>query len=282
MTAVPDRSETQASLRRPREGTGLAALAALVLLALAAWAALLLQAVRAQGEEGTWIDVICRPALSTAGGGLWTAWAATAGLWMLMSTAMMLPTAVPMLASYTDAADRRRRETGQGAPSLMLVAAGYLAIWLAVSAFAALVQVGAAQLGTGIVLPPRLGGILAGVAVGIAGLYQFSEWKLACLTFCRHDVPAEAAASGAAGALRAGLVQGLRCLGCCGAVMAMMLVAGFMNVFWMAGFALLMTAEKLSDGLVLPRAIGAGLVALGLVLAVQAVGPAAVLAWMAR
>lgn len=263
-----------------------AALVALALLVMAAWAALLAQAWRAGGEE-PFFAALCGPALAVAGGG-WRAavfdWATTSVLWSVMSIAMMLPTAVPMVLSYSVAASRQ----GAAAPSPLVVAVGYGAVWLAVSAAAALVQVLGARLVAGLFAglfadfapPPQLTGVLAGAAIGAAGLYQFSEWKLACLAVCRHDVPAEAAARGAAGVFAEGVSQGLRCLGCCGAVMALMLLAGVMNLFWMAGFALMMTLEKLSTGLWAPRAIGVLLVTLGLAVAVGGVGLAPILGWL--
>jgi predicted metal-binding membrane protein len=255
----------------------LTALTALGLLILAAWAALLLQAWRSGGDE-PFLAALCRPGLASASpevGGFLADWGSTALLWVVMSLAMMLPTAVPMVLSYDAAASK----AGPRAPSPIFVAAGYGFVWLVVSTAAALAQTAWAHWASGLGLPPVLATILAGVAIGAAGLYQFSEWKLACLAFCRHEVPREAGSLGRAGVFAVGIGQGLRCLGCCGAVMAMMVVAGFMNLFWMAGFALLMTIEKLSTGLWAPRAIGVALVSLGLAVAAGGVGLKPILGW---
>ncbi|MFO1151977.1 MAG: DUF2182 domain-containing protein [Alsobacter sp.] len=253
------------------------ALSALGLLILAAWAALLLQAWRTPGEDA-FLVALCRPGLgapSPGVAGFLADWGTTALLWVAMSLAMMLPTAVPMVLSYDAAAAR----TGGRAPSLLWVAAGYGLVWLVVSLLAALAQTAWVRLTAGAGLPPAVATILAGVAIGAAGLYQFSEWKLACLAFCRHDVPPGTASLSRNGVFAVGIGQGLRCLGCCGAVMGMMLVAGLMNLFWMAGFALLMTVEKLSTGVWAPRAIGVALVALGLAVAVGGVGLKPILGW---
>ncbi len=46
------------------------------------------------------------------------------------------------------------------------------------------------------------------------------------------------------GALRMGARHGLYCLGCCWALMAVLVAVGTMNVAWMAGLALLILLEK--------------------------------------
>lgn len=49
---------------------------------------------------------------------------------------------------------------------------------------------------------------------------------------------------GVVGALRMGLQQGVACLGCCRAPMALAFVGGTMNLVWMGGAMVLMTIEK--------------------------------------
>ena len=77
---------------------------------------------------------------------------------------------------------------------------------------------------------------------------------------------------GVPGALRAGAVHGVYCLGCCWALMAVLVVVGLMNLMWMAGMVVLFFAEKYwKHGLVLAKVAGVALVALGV----------AVIAWPA-
>jgi len=71
---------------------------------------------------------------------------------------------------------------------------------------------------------------------------------------------------------RLGLRQGLYCLGCCFAAMLIMFAAGAMNVVWMAILAILMTAEKMTTTTQFSRAVGTGFVAIGLGIAVMALG----------
>jgi len=73
------------------------------------------------------------------------------------------------------------------------------------------------------------------------------------------------------GALALGLRHGGYCIGCCWALMALLFVAGVMNVVWIAALAILVLAEKvIPAGRALSRIAGAGLVAAGVWLILQA------------
>jgi predicted metal-binding membrane protein len=63
--------------------------------------------------------------------------------------------------------------------------------------------------------------------------------------------------------LRLGLQQGMLCLGCCWAMMALMFALGAMNVVWMAALGVLMTIEKLSTTARFSEAVGFVFVAVG-------------------
>ena len=100
------------------------------------------------------------------------------------------------------------------------------------------------------------------VALVAVGLYQLSPAKTACLKSCRsplgffmtHDFGA-----GLGGALRLGGLHGAICLGCCWALMALMVVAGSFSAAWMAVLALIFIAEKSwRHGLALSRVVGVG------------------------
>jgi predicted metal-binding membrane protein len=75
----------------------------------------------------------------------------------------------------------------------------------------------------------------------------------------------------ARGSLALGLRHGGYCIGCCWALMALLFVAGVMNVVWIAALAILVLAEKvIPAGRALSRIAGAGLVAAGVWLILQA------------
>ena len=143
--------------------------------------------------------------------------------WVAMMTAMMLPSAAPLVLLYARSAAARRRV------ELVL---GYLVVWAAIG-----LPVYAAQ----DVLPTSalaIAGVLAA-----AGVYQFTPLKDACLRQCR--TPANFLMERwTRSALRLGAEHGLYCVGCCWALMAVLVVAGAMGVVWAAGIAAVVFAEK--------------------------------------
>jgi len=97
----------------------------------------------------------------------------------------------------------------------------------------------------------------------LAGLYQFSPMKAACLARCRSPLAFFLSEwrGGMTGALHMGLKHGLDCLGCCWALMLLAFVGGTMNLIWMALATVLMTLEKLpSFGRPLTKPVGALLI----------------------
>ncbi len=76
---------------------------------------------------------------------------------------------------------------------------------------------------------------------------------------------------GTRGALIMGLKHGSYCVGCCWILMALLFVAGVMNLFWVATIAAFVLAEKvLPRGNLVARVAGGMLVLAGLVLLGQA------------
>jgi predicted metal-binding membrane protein len=114
-------------------------------------------------------------------------------------------------------------------------------------------------------------GRVAGTVLLLAGLYQLSPLKRACLDQCRSPLAfiMRLSRPGIAGALRLGGAHGLYCLGCCWALMVLLFVGGVMNLAWIAGLSLLVLAEKYAPpALRLRRVLAAGLIGAGAVLMV--------------
>lgn len=179
-------------------------------------------------------------------------------MWFLMAVAAMLPSAAPMIRTYCEIADTARIKREPVVHPLVLVA-GYLATWLAASvAFTALTLAVYGFAASGQVLDPVIG--LAGaVALAIAGLYQFSGLKQACLKKCRNPFSILFANWSAQPwrIFRLGLQQGVWCLGCCWALMLVMFAVGAMNIFWMALIGLFTLIEKQTTGRVASQTAGA-------------------------
>jgi predicted metal-binding membrane protein len=171
------------------------------------------------------------------------------GVWVTMTAAMMLPSAAP--------AARHVARLGSRVPTL-LFAGGYLTVWTGYG----LLAYGAFRLvtsfDTGWLAWSRGGPYAAGGVIVAAGLYELTPLKRASLRRCRS-------APHGANAFRSGLAHGVDCVGCSGALMAVLFVLGAMSLFWMAVVAAVIFAEKvLPRGLQLPPAFALALVALGI------------------
>ncbi len=211
---------------------------------------------------------LCRPTFGLAMPDV--AWGATGAavvalMWAAMVLAMMLPSAAPMILTYAEIAETAARK-GERIVSPLTIAAGYAAVWLGFAALATLAQfvlTRAALIDAGMA---SASGLFSGALFIAAGLYQFSALKHACLTQCRQPFPFFFAhwQTTPRGVFGLGLRQGLFCLGCCWAMMAVMFAVGVMNVVWMASLGIVMTLEKITSGNRLTTITGAALIALGL------------------
>ena len=151
-------------------------------------------------------------------------------MWIAMMAAMMLPGAAPWISA-------------QGTP----FAAGYLVVWTIFGAGAAVLQSGLDRIGALSGTMALHGAAVAALVVAAVGVYELTPFKSACLRRCRPDDPAHDAALGAGVRtnIAAGIRQGLFCLGCCWALMALLFVAGVMNVLAMLALAAFIVVEKL-------------------------------------
>ena len=190
-------------------------------------------------------------------------------MWLAMTGVMMAPVVLPWLRALSRLAPRRR-ETAPARTRALLIAtfaAGYAVAWAAFSAAAAALQVALAALS--VPVPFGLDAPLySAAALLLAGGFQFTRFKAACLSRCRSPAGYLLAhwRGGAAGHLRMGLGHGLDCVGCCWALMALALVVGMIDLVWMGLLMAVMVAETaLPFGSRVTRPAGAVLIAAGAV-----------------
>lgn len=185
---------------------------------------------------------------------------ATAGaLWGVMMLAMMLPVASPSLLALSRAArERGGRERPCASTGAFLL--GYAITWLGFSLLAAAAQLAlqrAALLsGEGVLTSPAL----ASALLALAGIYQWTPLRDACLTRCRSPMGMFLANwdDGRWGRLKMGARHGAWCVGCCWALMALSFVFGVMNLAWMAlAVAFLLIERAIPGGRWLSRGAGA-------------------------
>lgn len=159
--------------------------------------------------------------------------------WLAMMTAMMFPAVMPVVKLYGRAA-----AAGRVAP-LPFFVAGYIAVWSAIGlpayvAWRALTD----PIADGRPWAARL----AALALLAAAVWQLTPLKAVCLRHCRSPISFflrfGMGVTRPVGALRMGVTHGLFCLGCCWALMAVLVALGTMNLMWMAILTVLIVVEK--------------------------------------
>jgi len=191
--------------------------------------------------------------------------------WGIMMTAMMLPSATPMIALY-GAVRRNLSQTGQAGIPTPLFALIYLALWLATGLpiYAAGVAVDAAA-GTFPTVAGLLPYVLA-LTLAAAGIYQFSPLKRACLRVCASPLSFLIGRwrGGYLGTFRMGLEHAVNCIGCCWGLMVVLVAAGAMSLPWVLSIAAVVFAEKIVPrGEWVARVAGGLLIVLGLLVVAQ-------------
>ncbi|MCA1835074.1 MAG: DUF2182 domain-containing protein [Actinobacteria bacterium] len=191
--------------------------------------------------------------------------------WGVMMTAMMLPSAAPMILLY-GIASRRLGESSEHVIPAELFALTYIALWLLTG-----VPVYAAWVGIG-ELTTRSMTLAAAMRYGIAGtlfatgVYQLSPAKRVCLRQCQAplDFLMRRWRSGYAASLRLAATHAMYCIGCCWGLMLLLVVAGAMSLPWVLAIALVVFAEKvLPGGERTARITGVTLIAAALTVAVR-------------
>ena len=175
----------------------------------------------------------------------WATGFAVVVMWAGMMFAMMLPSAAPMILAF-DEMERRNAEGGRATSRSLAFAGAYLLVWVAYSVLAAGAQWG---LQAGAMLTPMIVSNSAWLTAGLlilAGLYQLTPLKQACLRHCRTPLGFLMAEwrEGTRGAFAMGLKHGLYCAGCCWALMLLLFVAGVMNPAWIVFLTVVVALEK--------------------------------------
>jgi len=193
-------------------------------------------------------------------------------MWWVMMVAMMLPSAAPMILLFA-MVNRKSGEKGGPVVPATLFAGAYLVAWGGFSVMAVALQWG---LERAELLSPMMASrnaAFGGTLLVLAGVYQLSPLKHACLRHCRGPIGfiTQHWRPGRWGAFRMGVHHGLYCLGCCWTLMALLFFGGVMNLYWIAGLALFVLLEKtVPPGHWLASLSGLGLVAWGGTLLVMA------------
>jgi len=250
----PRESLPDATALAGRDPASVLTSALLLVLAAAAWARVLLSPMASDDMAG--MSMAMTPAFSD---GL-----AYVAAWAIMMAAMMLPSAVPMIGLY--AATQRSASPGGRVAAVALFTSTYLGLWALTGVPIYLVSVALGALGE-----TALAYGIAGLLV-IAGIFQFSRLKQVCLRHCRSPLGFLLGhwRAGWRGGVAMGRAHALYCLGCCWALMVVLVVAGAMGLAWVLLIAAGVAAEKLVPrGEWVARLTGVVLVLLGVAVAVH-------------
>lgn len=171
---------------------------------------------------------------------LWAMWAA-------MMAGMMLPSATPLLLLYARTMRNRAAEP-HPARNVYAMAAGYLVVWLGFSLAATALQRALGELSLLTMMMEPATPTAAAVILVIAGIYQLTPLKHACLQACRSPIRLLTARwrEGAAGAFRMGISHGNYCLGCCWALMLILFAGGVMNLAVILALTVWVAVEKIA------------------------------------
>ncbi len=178
--------------------------------------------------------------------------------WVLMTVAMMLPTAVPVLGVFGRLVDER----ADAGLLMAIVVGGYLFVWLGFGIAAHLVGVGIVALAQHSVWVTFNGWLIGVALLLVAGLFQFSRLKYRCLEACGAPLGFVLARwrgrRPAIEAVRLGMAHGAFCVGCCWALMLLLFAIGTGSIGWMVALGAVMAIEKnTSWGRRLARPLGA-------------------------
>jgi predicted metal-binding membrane protein len=177
----------------------------------------------------------------------------------------VLSSALPMIGLYARTQRSAVGSVGEVLP-VALFTLMYLALW-AVTGVP--IYFGSVAL-AGITSDALAYGI-AGVLL-VAGLYQVSPLKQVCLRHCRSPVGFILGhwRAGWRGGLAMGWAHAVYCLGCCWALMVVLVAAGAMGLSWVLLIAVVVAAEKLLPyGEWIARLTGVTLILLGVAVAIR-------------
>jgi predicted metal-binding membrane protein len=168
-------------------------------------------------------------------------------MWTEMMVAMMIPSAAPMILTFAMVQRKRHEQERPFVPAIIFVL-GYLVVWAGFSSLAAIVQW---ILHAQALLSPMMASaspVLGGTILIAAGIFQWTPLKNACLKYCRSPLSFIMTGwrEGKFGAFVMGLKHGAYCTGCCWVLMALLFVAGVMNLWWIAIIAVFVLVEKIA------------------------------------
>jgi predicted metal-binding membrane protein len=169
-------------------------------------------------------------------------------MWAVMMVGMMLPSASPLLLLYGGLARGSATEASSASRQIYALAAGYVVVWTLFSLGATVLQRLLAKLLMVSSMMEVTNPLVGATLLVIAGVYQLTPMKQACLRTCQSPLGFLMSRwrAGWAGAFRMGLEHGALCVGCCWALMLVLFAGGVMNLAVIAALTAFVAFEKLT------------------------------------
>jgi len=168
-------------------------------------------------------------------------------MWSVMMIAMMTPSILPMLMLFTTL-NSKKKQQGQEVSSTLVLLVGYLFSWIIFSLVITVPQYLMHKSGLLNPMMEPMHAYLASSMLILAGVYQFTPLKDACLAVCQSPLSflMNNWKDGNLGAFIIGYKHGYFCVGCCWALMLTLFALGVMNIMWVIVLTIFVLFEKLS------------------------------------
>jgi len=167
-------------------------------------------------------------------------------MWSIMMIAMMSPSIIPTVLMFATVNKAKQKNNLQYTPTYIFYF-GYLIAWILFSIAISITQYPLHQISLMNPMMASMNNYFSGLVFILAGIYQLTPYKNACLDKCRSPLSLVMSKwkDGNIGALRMGLGHGFYCVFCCWFLMAILLVAGVMNMYFVVALTVFVLLEKL-------------------------------------
>ncbi len=167
-------------------------------------------------------------------------------MWAIMMVAMMSPSIIPTVLMFATVNKAKQKNNLQYTPTYIFYF-GYLIAWVLFSIAISIIQYPLHQINLMNPLMASMNNYFSALVFILAGIYQLTPYKNACLDKCRSPLSLVMSKwkDGNIGALRMGVGHGFYCVFCCWFLMAILLVAGVMNLYFVVALTIFVLLEKL-------------------------------------
>ena len=196
--------------------------------------------------------------------------------WTLGMIAMMFPVIVPITLTLFRAAKNADESIKEGGgptiPKALTFAFSYVLLWIGFGIVLYILIGSLVLMGDIIQFQNPYFRFLPALIVLGTGMYQFAPFKGTCLSRCHPTTfLVRNYRGGITGPAMMGVSYGFFCIGCCWALMIILLLIGAMSITWMGLFAAAILIERVTPrGWQVSKLIGTTLIVIGLVLTYQA------------